>query len=355
MTVAKLPEGGGENSPRHAALQVPCATQPTRVLLAAGFPPDYIQDTIVPSLVALGIEVTKVVPVDYKGEIRHVDAVLFMFQYTSLAAHDKFKERTKALGIKFILLERQSSGWSRAFRLAGLRFPGHPAQPAPMPIATVPPKAPLLFVGDGKPLIPPLAHPKQEVHEAEPESGPREVALPFGKALAAERKALGLSQGETGALAGASQSAVSHWECGGAVPAPCYAALVDNFPNLAKAQKPTMATRFNRLGATGSAPSEPVTPPAVEVRPATPVEPPKPTTPRPLPLDGLRRAARALGITGPISVIVDDGASKVTAGESTWHGAGPDEAVETARAALDGMLRAKRDEMQAALNALGAA
>ena len=189
--------------------------------------------------------------------------------------------------------ERQSSGWPRAFKIAGLDFPGYPIKPAPMPSAEVPAKAPLILVDTEEAPAPP--HPKQEVHEtheSDPESGPREVALPFGEALAAERKAQKLSQEAVGTLVGTSQTAVSSWEAG---------------------------------------------------------------KPRALPLDGLRRAARALGITGPISVVVDDAASEVIAGASTWRGVSPDEAVETARAELDRRLREKRDEMIAALNALGGA
>ena len=360
--------------------------QPTRVLLAAGFPPDYINDTIVPNLTSLGIEVVKVVPVDYKGEIPDVAAVLFMFQYTSHVNHDKFKGRAKAAGVKFILLERQSSGWPRAFKIANLDFPGYPIKPAPLPVAP-PSKPPALIVANGAPLIPPPAHPKQEAHETV-DDAPEPPALPFGDALEVERKALKLSQAAVGDLVGVSQSAVASWEAGGAVPEPCYLALVDSFPKLVSAQRPAWATRYNCLGKKYAAPANghngngsavhvggvTVTTfpqrPDVEVRdarkaPTSPVAvlvPPVAHAARPLPLDGLRRAARALGITGPIAVIVDDGESRVTAGVYTWPGTGPDEAVESARADLDKRLKEKRAkmeaeriEMEAAINALGAA
>lgn len=357
--------------------------QPTRVLLAAGFPPDYINDTIVPNLTSLGIEVVKVVPVDYKGEIPDVAAVLFMFQYTSHVNHDKFKGRAKAAGVKFILLERQSSGWPRAFKIANLDFPGYPIKPAPLPVAP-PSKPPALIVANGAPLIPPPAHPKQEAHETEaeePASGEREIATgkaPFHVMLREERNAARLSQAAVGELCSASTPLVGQWERGNPIAADCVPKLLSLFPRLATATPPTVARPKDRAGLqvapTVAAGGVTVTTfpqrPDVEVRdarkvPTPPVAvlvPPVAHAARPLPLDGLRRAARALGITGPIAVIVDDGASKVTAGDLTWHGIGPDEAVETARAALDKRLRdlrtemeAKRIEMEAALCALGAA
>ena len=352
----------------------------TKVLLVADFPSDYIRDTIAPSLTQIGVEVTRVVPTDYKGQFGDVAAVLFMFQMTSHSRHDAMKDRAKKAGVRFILLERQSSGWVRAFQVAGLDFPGYPIKPAPLPVAP-PSKPPSLIVANGAPLIPPPIHPKQEAHETV-DDAPEPPALPFGDALEVERKALKLSQAAVGDLVGVSQSAVASWEAGGSVPEPCYLALVDSFPNLANAQRPAWATRYNRLGKKNGAPTNghngnghalpagvTVTTfparPDVEVRDtrtAAPVAVVVPPVARPLPLDGLRRAARALGITGPIAVIVDDGESKVTAGQFTWPGAGPDEAVESARADLDKRLKEKRAkmeaeriEMEAALDALSAA
>ena len=341
----------------------------TKVLLVADFPSDYIRDTIAPSLTQIGIEVTRVVPTDYKGQFGDVAAVLFMFQMTSHSRHDAMKERAKKAGVRFILLERQSSGWVRAFQTAGLDFPGYPIKPAPLPVAP-PSKPPALIVGNGAPLIPPPAHPKQEAHETV-DDAPEPPAIPFGDALEVERKALKLSQAAVGDLVGVSQSAGASWEAGGSVPEPCYLALVDNFPKLVTAQRPAWATRYNRLGKKYGAPANGhngnghavhVGGVTVTTFPQCPdVEIVPPVAPkvnghnhRPPPLEGLLRAARALGVKGPLTVTVDDDGTTVQVGDEKWPGT-YDGAVETARAALDLRLANMLRTLTEARSALGGA
>lgn len=337
----------------------------TKVLLVADFPSDYIRDTIAPSLTQIGIEVTRVVPTDYKGQFGDVAAVLFMFQMTSHSRHDAMKERAKKAGVRFILLERQSSGWVRAFQVAGLDFPGYPIKPAPLPVAP-PSKPPALIVANGAPLIPPPSRPRQEAHEVdepeEPQSGERETTaagLTFGQALVAARRAGQHSQRDVAAVCDTDQGIVSRWEHDLPIQPAHYAKVLELFPSLSAGPAPRLAKNPGpgkpRTVPIPTAPPAPTPPVAVLV-------PPMAHAARPLPLDGLRRAARALGITGPIAVIVDDGESKVTAGQFTWPGAGPDEAVESARADLDKRLKEKRAkmeaeriEMEAALDALSAA
>lgn len=325
----------------------------TKVLLAAGFPSDYIQDTIVPNLAALGIEVVRVVPVDYKGEIRDVTAVLFMFQYTSHVNHDKFKGRTKAAGVKFILLERQSSGWPRAFKQAKLDYPGYPINPAPLPVAPVPPKPPAVIVGNGQPLIPPPA--KEETEPEEPASGEREATAktPFHVMLREEREAAGDTQTTLAGVCNASKAMPGHWEAGKPIAPDCVEKLLTLYPRLATAAPRLVARAVARPSLKGQATvhvggvSVTTYPqrPDVEVQdtckaPTPPVAvlvPPATSKPRLAPLEGLLRAARALGITGKVVVEVDDAGTRVLVGQDEWTG-NYDDAVETARAALESRL-----------------
>jgi hypothetical protein len=338
-----------------------------RVLVIADTRPKQFDDHIIPALNGLGITVVDVVKPERKGSLENIDAVLLMFQFCGREQYSALRRQCDIAKVKFIILPQQTAGWLTTFAESGLRVPGKPvnAKPLPRPPA-------------------PIVHPKQEAHETEPEepaSGEREIATgkaPFHVMLREERNAARLSQAAVGELCSASTPLVGQWERGNPIAADCVPKLLSLFPRLATAAPPTIARPKDRAGlqvapavAVGSVtvttfPQRP----DVEVRdarkvPTPPVAvlvPPVAHAARPLPLDGLRRAARALGITGPIAVIVDDGASKVTAGDLTWHGAGPDEAVETARAALDKRLRdlrtemeAKRIEMEAALCALGAA
>ena len=70
-------------------------------------------------------------------------------------------------------------------------------------------------------------------------------------------------------------------------------------------------------------------------------------------LEGLLRAAHALGIKGPLTVTVDDGGTTVQVGEECWPGT-YDGAVETARAALDARLGEMLRALTEARSALGA-
>lgn len=337
-----------------------------KVLVVAGSRPKQFDDHILPAMNGLGLTVVRVVSPTYRGSLEDIDAVLLMFQFCGREQYTALRSQCNTAKVKFIILPQQTAGWLTTFAEHALRVPGKPVYARPLP---VPPT--------------PIVHPKAEACEAqEPEEvGNEPDHATFGQALHLARRAGRHSQVDVAAVCDVEQSMVSRWELGSPLQRDHYEKLLELFPVLKTAAVPQFATRSGpgkrKSGTNGAhvavggvsvttfAPR-----PDVEVRDTrkTPTPPVAVIVPsmahaaRPLPLDGLRRAARALGVTGPIAVIVDDGASKVTAGDLTWHGTGPDEAVETARAALDKRLRdlrtemeAKRIEMEAALCALGAA
>lgn len=310
------------------------ATPSPRVFLAAKFPRQFLEETVIPNLNALGITVDKIVPVDFKGDLR-TDAVLFMFQYCSHVTHDQFKARCKAAGVKFVLLDRHAAGWRHSLTKAGMRLPDYVVAAKPLPVAEVPAKPPVVA---------------EEPMEAEPVSETiyRAAHATFGEALKAARVAAGHSQADVGAVCEVDQATVSQWEQRGRATQPeHYAALLQLFPALATAPKPPFATR-----AWGR-----VKKPAVSLVPALPAPMAPVAVLKPVgrvapPLSGLLRAARALGISGKLTVTVDDAESQVCVGAELWTGTSPDAAVETARAALDerlGVAMRRMEEARASL------
>lgn len=174
-------------------------------------------------------------------------------------------------------------------------------------------------------------------------------AVPFGEALKAFRKRESAGQGVIADLCGVSQGLVSHWESGAMPIAPaCYEKLCALSPDLAAALPPEFTTRSGR-------------PTKAETRKPAAAKAPVPPKAngsnghRAAPLDGLRLAARALGIVGPLTITVDDAESEVRVGAEQWPGASPDEAVETARKALDDRLRDLLRRVEAARASLGGA
>lgn len=308
------------------------SAEPLRVLLVSKFPTSYIEGTIAPKLRDIGIHVTRTVPVDYEGQLRDVDAVLFMFQMTSHVDHDNFKARCKAEQLPFVLLERQSANWPVALRKAGLKFSGTPIYSAP------------LIVANGKSLVPPPCEVKPPAPIA---------SRPFTEGLRAERAKAGVTLRWIAATMGVSAGLVDTWSAGQRVSPEHYEALCGLFPALETYRKPEFTTRAYRRR-------------AVPVVAVTPVELPLPVKATnghkvtPPPLAGLLRAARALGIEGKLTVEVDDGASVVRVGAQAWHGTSPDAAVEEARASLDKRLaeamrkmEEQRCAMQAAMAEIG--
>jgi transcriptional regulator with XRE-family HTH domain len=221
-----------------------------------------------------------------------------------------------------------------------MRLPDYVVAAKPLPVAEVPAKPPVAEVEE-----PMEAEPVSETIAVDPSA--------FGRALKAERKAAGHSQGDVGAVTDADQSQVCAWEKGGRMQPEQHEALLQLFPALATVPKPPFATR-----AWGR-----VKKPAVRLVPALPAPenlPPithfaakvQPSTGAKFSLSGLRKAARALGITGPVNVIGDDHESQVSVGGEVWKGVNEDAAVETARAALDerlGVAMRRMEEARASL------
>lgn len=298
---------------------------PLHVLLVTQFPAQYIEDTIVPKLRDIGILVSRVVGLNYAGEVR-ADAALFMFQLSGHGRCDGIRARCKAAGIPFVLLERQSSNWPYALRKAGLKFSGVPV-PSPLPVAPKP--------------EPPARSP-ETLPDVEPEPEAPAGPATFGEALRIAREADGQAQHDVAAAVGVSQKTISMAETNQPMQEHTYAALVQLYPALSAAPRPVFGRQM-RPRAAVPLPVTTITP--VEVLPPKATNGHKVTPP---PLAGLLRAARAMGITGRLTVEVDDAESVVRIGEETWRGETPDAAVEVAKNALQARLAEAMRRMEEA-------
>lgn len=279
------------------------ATAP-RLMLATKFPEQYIRDTIEPNLRAIGATVSRVVSVDFDGQIRDIDAIAFMFQMCSHTAYDNFKQRAKTAGVPFVLLSRKSAEWLTAFRMAGIRLPVARAEKPSLPVPP-PPVAPVPAAEEPTPPPP-----------------------TFGAALRLARVSEEVTQAFIAELCGTDQTMVSGWERGRhPISLECYEKLTELFPTLAVAPAPEITRRqlARRI----------VDPPRSEPKP---IEQPASAKVNGHPggssLIGLLRAARALGIQGDVSVCFDEAAATVKIGLDKWQGATPDDAIAAARTSL---------------------
>ncbi len=75
----------------------------------------------------------------------------------------------------------------------------------------------------------------------------------------------------------------------------------------------------------------------------------------PVPLDGLLRAARALGIAGDVAIVMGDSGAKVLVGAESWTGTTPAAAVEAARKELSDRLAEQLRRLAEAQSMLGGA
>lgn len=287
-----------------------------RVILATKFPAQYIRDTIEPGLRALGVDVLSTVETSWKGTIRDVDAIAFMFQMCSHADYDAFKQRAKVASVPFVLLSRRMPEWRSAFQLAGVRLPRGLEQSAPPSVLS-----------------------RAELPQPRPA---RALPRTFGAALRAARNEEDVTQDFIADLCGVSASLVGAWEADKQPLAPdCYDKLTEIFPELETAPAPEMTRRRSHRGPMVAADPEPRSPP---VAPAVPIlAPSKPINGHAVvsPLVGLLRAARALGITGDVVVVVTDDGVRVQVGSETWTGASDADAIAQARAALNDRLTAQ--------------
>jgi hypothetical protein len=310
-----------------------------RVLVVAASRSKPIDDHVLPALNGLGVTVVDVVKPERKGSLENIDAVLLMFQFCGRDQYGALRRQCDIAKVKFIILPQQASSWMTLFAENGLRVPGKPVNAKPLP------KPPA-----------PVVHPKQEAHETEPDepaSGQRNATYrkPFYIMLREERRAAGLTQAAVGELCSASTAAVVAWEAGRPIAADCVKTLLSLFPRLETAAPPVTARPKGRAGLASTVHVGGVSVttypqrPDVEVQdtrkaPTPPVAvlvPPVTSKPRLAPLEGLLKAARALGITGKVVVEVDDAGTRVLVGQDEWTG-NYDDAVETARAALESRL-----------------
>lgn len=300
-------------------------TPAPRVLLATKFPEQFVRDTVVPGLRDLGLDVVRTVGTDFDGDIKNCDVIAFMFQYCSHSSYDNFKRRAKQAGVPLMLLSRKQAEWPAAFRTAGVTLPQRS-----------------VIVANGKPLLPPPPPPKP----------PTPKTTTFGAALKEARKEEGVTQAFVAEMCGVVQNLVSLWETD-KVPmaSDCYGKLKEIFPALKDVPPPEFARKKARPGL------KPAGAPPAAPEPAPAALPPKVVNGHrhALPLAGLRLAARALGIVGPVTVTIDDSATDVRVGDGTWTMPAPDEAVEAARGALDERLRELLGQIEAARQSLAGA
>jgi hypothetical protein len=334
--------------------------QRARVILATKFPPKYIEDTIVPGLTAIGADVVRVVGTDFDGRIADVDAVLFMFQYCGHDEYKVFKSRSKAAGVRFVTLTRQSSEWVSALRIAGIRLPvvrSSDLQAAPPPTSA--------------PIVAP--------------SPPPPRVRTFGAALRAARSSEEVTPDFVADLCEVSVTDVEAWEADRApIDVDAYDKLTELFVSLMDAPSPNITRRSLPRPAPlpavpasvrGPAPSPAPTPPPASTpqapAPVVPFQPtPQPAAPPPIaaqpakernghavvaPLTSLLRAARALGIKDDLHVAVTDAGVEVKLGSEKWTGATDEEATTAARRAMDERLGALLRRVTEARQLLGLA
>lgn len=355
MMTATIPQTNGAS-----------VTQRARVLLATKFPPKYIEDTIVPGLHEIGVDVARVVDTSFDGKIPDVDAVLFMFQYCGHDEYKVFKSRTKAAGVRFITLTRQSSEWVAALRLAGVKLPY--VRTADVPAAPPPTSTPVVAPSPPPPRF-----------------------RTFGAALRSVMSAEDVAPTVLADICEVSVSDVEEW-CAdrAAIDVDAYDKLTELFVSLMDAPSPEIARRSLPRPPPPPSPTPMPAPPSVrapahviaapapemvintapvvrtpDAPPAPPVvvafspsPPPAPKTERAAPavaspLVGLLRAARALGIKDDVHACASDVGVEVKLGAETWSGATDAEAIGLARRSLDERLAALLRQVTEARQMLG--
>jgi DNA-binding XRE family transcriptional regulator len=320
------------------------------VLLVSEYKQNELDQTILPRLRAFGFE-PRVVDLKHKGPLEGYSAVLFMFQQCNHAKHDSFKGRAKLAGIPFVLLTRETVTWPVTLRRVGLKVLDAPMaiEPAPLPPSPLLPEA----IPEAIPVV--GAAPEIGVVVASSwgvageESVTSSVARPFHATLAEERVRAGLTQPALAKRLGVSRLVLANWERRRCMPTrERYGAICALFPGMVEAPPPRYATSpvyGERLAPVMVVP--PVARRTAKVTPAPP--PPKSAIVPKFPLDAIRKAARALNLTGSLDVKVnlESGTAKVTvSGETPWEGRSATEAVTNCRLALEKRLRERCSKLQ---------
>lgn len=308
----------------------------TNALLVTSFPSHHVDGTVLPKLRAIGVSVVRVVSPRFDEPLVDFDAVLMMVQMTSEMERTAFRKRAHKACVPFLTLPQEASKWPAI--LANL----------PRTQQAAPPSAPPTSAW----------WPQKEAHEDEPEPPAAAPAAPasvsFGAWLKNKRAGEHLTLAQIGELCGVSGSLVGHWEADRNPIAPDHLRklheLFGDPPAGVSAPKTTVRKRCRDLSA--PLPSAENLPPITSFPAKTNGKPALP------PLDGMRRAARALRMTGKILISIDIATAATTVqigADAPVSGPVPDDAVENAAANLRTMLAEILREAQESQAALGGA
>lgn len=176
-------------------------------------------------------------------------------------------------------------------------------------------------------------------------TAPSPAPITFGEWLREKRDELKATQTEAGRLFGVSGALYGDWEAEeGAVARDHLAAILDLYgtppAHVGPPKAPQREWRHGRPAYVGRSTAGARAPAAQPVPAPAAIVAPAPVGSKAPPMAGLRRAARALGYTGSLSITVEieDGSAVVCVGDERWPGPSPDDAVDTARKALGAKL-----------------
>lgn len=299
----------------------------TSALLVTSLP-ERICDAMAEKLRPCGLHVVRRVFPRFDGPLDDYRAVVMPATGTSEMERTAWRKRAHQAGVPLVTLPPEQSRWPAL--VAQLNLP--PLPPVAPPVKLVPPVAPPALHGE------PVAAPS-------PVPDPPPAPITFGEWLRKKRDELKATQTEAGRLFGVSGALYGDWEAEeGAVARDHLAAILDLYgtppAHVGQPKAPQREWRHGRPAYVGRSTAAVQTPAARPVPAPAAIVAPAPVGPKAPPMAGLRRAARALGYTGSLSITVaiDDGASVVCVGDERWPGPTPDDAVDTARKALGAKL-----------------
>lgn len=320
----------------------------TSALLVTSLP-ERICDAMAEKLRPCGLHVVRRVSPRFDGPLDDYRAVVMPATGTSEMERTAWRKRAHRASLPLVTLPPEQSKWPAL--VAQLNLPPLAAVPPPPPVKEAPPmtledhhsRAVYPFaehVETPSPPVDPVAAPPPSVAPV-----PSPAPITFGAWLRQKRNDLGATQAEAGKLFGVSGALYGDWEAeDSAVAHDHLAAILDLYgappAHVGPPRAPRREWRKGRPSyvgrATYVAPSRAPLPVVAAV--ATPA-PPSVAGPK-APMAGLRRAARALGYTGSLSITIEieDGSAVVRVGDEQWPGASPDDAVDNARKALGAKL-----------------
>lgn len=298
----------------------------TSALLVTSLP-ERICATIAEKLRPCGLHVVRWVSPRFNGPLDDYRAVVMPATGTSEMERTAWRKRAHQAGVPLVALPPEQSKWLGL--VAQLNLP-------PLPPVTPPVKAPPPEASPPPPVEPVAASP--------PALAPPPAPITFGAWLRQKRNEMGSTQAEAGKLFGVSGALYGDWEAeDSAVARDHLAAILDLYgtppAHVGQPKAPQREWRNGRPAYVGRSTVTVQAPAAQPVPAPAAIAAPAPAGPK-APMAGLRRAARALGYTGSLSITVEieDGSAVVCVGAERWPGPTPDDAVDTARKALGAKL-----------------